>query len=286
MEDHAEIEKELIDHFQAVHQEPPLGRGPTIDKITQNIRKIITDEHNQLLLHPVSRQEVALAMKKLKDGKAPGPDGFTTTFCHHFWDLIGEEVWMVVEESRAMHWLLPYLNATFISLTPKEEDTSSPDKFRPIALCNVIYKFISKFIANRLKPLLPLLVSPDQSGYVEGRKILDGIIHTHEIIHSLKHTKQAGMILKIDLSKAFDKLSWTYIQKVLSAFGFYPTWVQWVYSLISSSFFSILINGTPSRPFTPTRGIRQGDPLSPFLLVLTPEGLERHLSLALSTQQI
>ena len=86
----------------------------------QKIPKIITDEHNQLLLRPVSKQEVDVAMKQLKDGKAPRPDGFTTTFYHQFWDLIGEEVWMVVEESRAMHWLLPSLNATFISLIPKE----------------------------------------------------------------------------------------------------------------------------------------------------------------------
>ena len=138
-----------------------MDRGPAINKISQNIPRIITEEHNQLLLRPVSRQEVDLAMKQLKDGKAPGPDGFTTTFYHQFWDLIGEEVWMVVEESRIMHWLLPSLNATFIALIPKEEEASTPDKYRPIALCNVIYKVISQVIANRLKPLLPLLISPE-----------------------------------------------------------------------------------------------------------------------------
>ena len=121
MENHAEIEKEFINHFQAVHQEPLFDRHPTIEKITQNIPKVITEEHNQLLLRPVSTQEVDLAMKQLNDGKAPGPDGFTTTFFHKFWDLIKEEVWLVVEESRSMHWLLPSLNSTFISLIPKED---------------------------------------------------------------------------------------------------------------------------------------------------------------------
>lgn len=142
---------------------------------------------------------------------------------HTFWDLIKEEVWQVVEESRFFHWLLPSLNSTFIALIPKEENISTPDKFRPIALCNVIYKVISKVIANRLKLLLPLLISPEQAGYVERRQILDGIILMHEIIHSLKHSKQAGMILKIDLSKAFDKLSWSYMQEMLISFGFSPT---------------------------------------------------------------
>ena len=85
-----------------------------------------------------------------------------------------------------MHWLLPSLNSTFITPVPKENQAATPDKFRPIALCNVIYKFISKVITNRLKLLLPLLISPEQTGYVEGRQILEGIILTHEVIHSLK----------------------------------------------------------------------------------------------------
>lgn len=141
----------------------------------------------------------------------------------------------------------------------------TPDKFRPIALCNVIYKVISKVIASRLKPLLPLLISPEQSGYV-GRQIIDSIILTHEIIHSLKHSKKAGMLLKIDLSKAFDKLSWIYMQRMLIAFGFSPTWVRWVMSMVSSTFFSILVNIIPSHPFHPSRGICKETLYLPFFL--------------------
>lgn len=94
------------------------------------------------------------------------------------------------------------------------------------------------------------------------------------------------MILKIDLSKAFDKLSWTYIQNMLNAFSFAPMWVRWIHSLISSTFFSILINGIPFKPFNPTRGIRQGDPLSPFLFFLMAEGLGRLIKHALLSQHI
>jgi len=199
---------------------------------------------------------VELVVRQLKAGKVPGPDGFTSNFFHNFWDLIKMEVWQVVEESRSLRWMFLWVNATFIALIPMVDQPNKPDKYKPIALCNIIYKIVSKIIASRLKLLLPLIISPEQSGYVEGRQITDGIILTHEIIHSLKISKKPCMLLKLDLSKAFDRLSWKYTEKILMAFGFDPSWVRWVMSLISSSFFSVLINGIPSDTFHPSRGIR------------------------------
>eukprot|EP00253_Pinus_taeda_P012568 PITA_12568 len=146
----------------------------------------VTEDHNLLLLKPISLQEVENVVHQLKTGKAPGPDGFTSNFFQHFWDLVKWEVWQVVEESRTLRWMYPGMNTTFTALIPKVEESNTPDKYRPIALCNIIYKIVSKVIASRLKPLLPLIISPEQSRYVEGRQITNGIILTHEIIHSLK----------------------------------------------------------------------------------------------------
>eukprot|EP00253_Pinus_taeda_P014942 PITA_14942 len=168
--------------------------------------------------------------------------------------------------------MFPGLNAIFIVLIPKETEPSIPDKYRPITLCNIIYKIVSKIITSRLKLLLPLIISPEQSGYVEGKQITNGIILTTEIIHFLKQSKKLDMLLKIYLYKAFDSLSWVYIRKILTAFGFAPLWVRRVMSLLSSSLFSVLINGTPSPTFRPSRGFRQGDPLSPFPFVIIAEG--------------
>jgi hypothetical protein len=130
-------------------------------------------------------------------------------------------------------------------------------------------------VANRLKPLLKNIISKEQGGFVEGRQILDGIVVSHETIHSMKKSRKEGMLIKLDMSKAYDRISWHFLRKMLEAFIFAEDWVRWILGLVSSSFFSILINGSPSKNFNPTRGIRQGDPLSPYLYIILVEGLGR-----------
>jgi len=112
-----------------------------------------------------------------------------------------------VEDSRLNRTILKVLNTSFISLIPKQDIAQTPDKYRPIALCNVVYKIISKVVANRLKPLLPSLVSGEKSGYVEGRQILHNIIQAHEVVHSLTSKRQVGMIMQLDIAKAYDKVN-------------------------------------------------------------------------------
>eukprot|EP00253_Pinus_taeda_P022026 PITA_22026 len=135
-------------------------------------------------------------------------------------DVEVEDILDVVEDSRRSRSILKDLNTSFISLIPKQDSTMSPDKFRPISLYNVVYKIISKILASRLKPLLPSLISGEQSGYVEGRKILDDIIQAHEVVHSVTSKIQAGMIMQLDIAKVYDKVNLIYIKMVRSAFGF------------------------------------------------------------------
>jgi hypothetical protein len=134
--------------------------------------------------------------------------------------MIGTEVWEILEDSRATGQVLQALNATFITLIPKYGQAHQSTLYRPIALCNVIYKILTKVIARRLKPILPTIISPEQSGYVEGRQIMDSVTLAHEVIHSLQKTKTPGMLLKLDLFKAFDKLGWEFMRAMLLAFGF------------------------------------------------------------------
>ena len=110
-------------------------------------------------MRPIELEEVEEVVMQMEKGTALRPDGFTVDFYQFFWDIVKEEVREIVEESRKSKRILKAFNATFLTLIPKEQGTNSPEKFRPISLCNVILKIITKVIANRLKPLLPLLIS-------------------------------------------------------------------------------------------------------------------------------
>ena len=187
METREEVREELTNHFKEIMTEDYGNREHDISRITALIPRSVSREDNENLSKPITMQEVEEAMSQMAQGKALSTDGFTTNFFHFFWDMIKEEVWAIVEESRSKRGVFKAFNVTFLSLTPKGEGVDYLGKFRPIALCNVIYKIKTKVIENRLKPLLPSLTSPEKSGFIKGRQILDGIIAVHETIHSLMH---------------------------------------------------------------------------------------------------
>lgn len=148
--------------------------------------------------------------------------------------------------------------------------------YRPVALCNVYYKIVSKILTRRLQPLLSSMISENQSAFVPGRAISDNVLITHEVLHTLKTSKaqkHSSMAVMTDMSKAYVRLEWKFIESVMERLGFHPQWIRLIMQCISTVTYSYLINGSPRGRVRPSRGISQGDPLSPYIFILCSEVL-------------
>lgn len=148
-------------------------------------------------------------------------------------------------------------------------------KFRPISLCNVIYKIVAKCITNRLRHVINDLVGPYQNAFIPGRIISDNILLAHEMIENIRLTKKgrAKVGIKADMSKSYDRIKWDFLEKMLTKMRFPGILIKTIMNCVTSVSYSILLNGQPQEYFRPKCGLRQGDPLSPYMFILCMEGL-------------
>jgi hypothetical protein len=240
----------------------------------------------QLLEKPCSKVEILVVLKGFSKDKSLGPDGWMVELFLSFFDLVGDDLLEAVEESRRSGEVNKSLNSTFLVLIPKVNKPSTFGDFRPIALCNLIYKIISKLLASRIKLILSRSLSGEQLGFLKGRQILDAVGTTQECLHSIKVKNLKEIILKLDLQKAYDCVNWDFLRMILLQSGFGLLITNWIMSCVSSTSFAVLINGKTTPFFQSGRGLRQGCPLSPLLFILVMEGLSLLLKHAQSERKL
>ncbi|CAL1373659.1 unnamed protein product [Linum trigynum] len=253
------------------------------------IERRVTDRMNSRLTAEVSPEEIRNSVFQIGATQAPGSDGFTGVFYRKFWEIVGPDVIMAVRHFFDTGSLLKNCNHTWLVLLPKVDNAENMRDLRPISLCQFAYKIIAKILAERLARYLPSIVSPGQNGFVRGRQIVDNVLIGHEVMQYLKNKrvgKQSFMAVKVDMEKAYDRVEWPFLFALLEKLGFSAQWIRWLWVCVSSSSFSVLMNGQPSGYFQTSRGLRQGDPLSPLLFAICTEGFAALLRQALSSRAL
>ena len=212
----------------------------------------------------------------MHSNKAPGPDGLNPAFYKRFWALCGGEVIKACKQWLNLGYLPSALGETNTVLIPKCEHPTTMKDLRPISLCNVVYKILAKALANRLQRVLDKCISEEQLGFVAGRSITDNVLVASEIIHCLKcktRNNKGEAALKIDISKAYDRVDWNYLFSILGKMGFNLVWINWMRMCVTNVKYHILVNDERVGPNIPGIGLRQGDPLSPYLFILCAEDM-------------
>lgn len=218
--------------------------------------------------------------------KASGPDGLNPAFFQQFWLILGKKVFTCCKEWLNKGSFPASLNDTNVVLIPKKENACCMKDLRPIALCNVLYKILAKVLANRLKLILPELISENQSAFVPGRNITDNVLVAFEVVHHMSKKNRGNdgeVALKLDISKVYDRVDWSYLKARMLEMGFCNKWVDWIKMCVNTVSYEFCFNGSVVGPIGPTRGLRQGDPLSPYLFLFCVKGLSKAMNKAAAT---
>ncbi|KAL0295381.1 UNVERIFIED_CONTAM: hypothetical protein Sradi_6838600 [Sesamum radiatum] len=255
------------------------------DVLTEADQHTLSPEEAAELILPISSGEIKEAFFDISDDSAPGPDGYTSAFFKAAWTEIGEEVCAAVKEFFVSGRLLKQINATVLVLIPKLQMPTRVSEFRPIACCNVLYKAISKILVKRMQKVLNSLIDYSQTAFVPGRSITDNIMLAQELLSGYNIARSPKRCtIKIDIQKAYDSVQWDFLLETLKIFKFPHRFVTWMEQCVTTAAFSIALNGQLHGFFKGSKGIRQGDPSSPYLFVLVMELFHVLLQLRVQTE--
>jgi len=262
--DHDSIMAEVTGFYENFYKLSDIEKDdPLVDLPTTSL----TQQQSKDIEGVITMEELTNALKRMKNGKSPGPGGFTVEFYKAFWPELSTFLLRSINTSFKNGSLYDSQKLGSIILIPKgNKPRHSIRNWRPISLLNVSYKFASAVIAYQVKNVLPFLINEDQTGFVPGRYIGENVRLVYDLMQYTDLNKLNGLLLLIDFEKAFDMVSHDFILKTLNLFNFGPDIIQWFKILYTNMMSSVIVNGYLSKRIHIARGCRQGDPLSPVLI--------------------
>ena len=272
-----DILKECHQFYNKLYTKPQWSHDN--DTLTQGFlkalpRNSLSDEHFALLDEPLSIGELHQALSRMQSNKSPGMDGFTVEFYKEFWDVLGILLHRAALYSFEQGILTPSQRKGLVCLLPKPgRNPLELKNWRPITLLCVDYKVITKALASRLSGVLDDVLHHDQRGFIRGRYIGDNVMEIYSLVANAQVEDEEGMLILLDIEKAFDSVSWGFLHKVMETFGFPASFRKWIQIIYQDKEIRILNNGHASESIFPTNGVAQGCGISPLLFILTIEAL-------------
>ncbi|PKU59129.1 Putative ribonuclease H protein [Dendrobium catenatum] len=270
-----EVIHSITTYFQELYNPSPSSFS-NLDAFP--IGNIVTDLQSNLLISPILEDEIKKAIFKGSSNSSPGPDGFNYHFYKATWHIIGPQLCNAIRFFFLKGYLPNGIKATALAIIPKHRNASTISEYRPISLCNTLYKIMAKIIASRLISIMPSIVKNTQAGFIKSRISTDSILLANDLL-SLVNKRGAGNIFcaKIDIRKAFDSVSRDFLLARLTQKGFPLVFISWIKACISNVNFSVVIDGALEGFFPSSAGLRQGCPLSPYLFCIVMDAFSNML---------
>jgi hypothetical protein len=272
------VRKEVVDYFKDHFNDDGWNR-PTLDGIDF---PLVSDAQVDELTANFTLEEISEVVHSCDGSKSPGPDGFNFAFIKEFWDLLKGDVHILFDQFHGNSCLPKSICSYFLTLIPKVASPQSLGGFRPISLLGCIYKLVAKVLVARLARVIGDLIPNTQSAFIKGRQLVDGVLVVSEVIDYAKKSGKECLIFKVDFEKAYDSVDWGFLDYMLRRFGFGEKWRSWMKACICSGNMSVLVNGCPTEEICIKRGLKQGDPLAPFLFLIVAEGLGALMRMAVT----